>query len=240
MVNLSSIYAQVLIEFGLDEFSSKEFEKSTCISNPNLILHRLCEKGYVTRLSRGVYKATHPLILALEQGGWKWREKISQKEYLSIIEFVIVRLIEVFWKKLVSLVIFGSIVCGKAKKESDIDLLVVAESLPERYSERLKLVRKALIGVEDVRIKIWREKKKYPLLDIIILNPQEALTNHPFYLDMVKESIIVFDRKNFMKNKLESLKRKLSELGAKRIALPDGKWYWDLKTEIGKGEVIQL
>lgn len=240
MSNLSRVYARILVEFGLDWFSSEKFKETICMNGHSLILHRLCEKGYVTRLSRGFYRATHPLILILEEGGWRWRSQISQKEYLPIIEFVVARLFDAFWKKLISLVVFGSVACGKARRESDIDFLVVVEGLPERYSERLNLLRKILAGVEDVRIKIWREKGKYPLLDIIILNPQEALTSHPFYLDMVEESIIVFDRKDFMKNKLESLKRRLHELGAKKIMLPDGRWYWDLKTEIAKGEVIQL
>lgn len=240
MINLDSVYAKILTKFGLEEFSSKEFEKHIYVDNPNLILHRLYEKGFIVRFFRGKYKAIHPLILVLEKDGWKWKDKISQKEYLPILEFVVVRLIEAFWKKLVSLIIFGSIASGKAKNESDLDFLLVAENLPKKYSERLKLIRKILTGVEDVRIKIWREKGRYPLLDIIILGPQEAKINHPFYLDLVEESIIVFDRENFMKNRLESLKKELGKLGAKRILLPNGRWYWDLKTEISRGEVIQL
>ena len=240
MDNLKRLYSLILLQFGLKEFSTEDFRKSFHVGNPNLILHRLQERSYLTRVFRGIYRATPPLILILEWAGWRWREKILQKEYLPILEFTVARLIEFFSERLVSIVLFGSIAYGRAGNESDIDLLVVVENLPERYSERLKLLRKALVGLEDLRLKIWREKGRYPLLDTIILTPQEATVSHPFYLDMAEDAIIIYDRGSFMKRKLETLKEKLSELGARKVALPNGRWYWELKESLRRGEVVQL
>jgi predicted nucleotidyltransferase len=240
MSNLNTVYAKVLMNFGLDYFSSKEFKEVVRVDNPNLILHRLCKIGYLTRGRRGLYRATHPLLLSLERGGYKWRDKIPQREYLPILEFVTVRLVEFFWSKLISLIVFGSVARGKAEMESDVDVLVVADGLPERYSERLVLIRKVLSGVESIRMRMWEKDGVYPLIDVIALTPQEASINHPFYLDMAGEAVVIFDRGDFMKNKLEVLERKLCEIGARKVVLPNGSWFWDLKSEISKGEVVEL
>ena len=240
MANLEHAYTQILLSFGLDRFTSREFKKVVGVDNPNLILHRLCKEGFLTRHRRGMYMATHPLILSLERGGFRWRDKVAQKEYLPILEFVIAKLVEFFWNRITSLLIFGSVARGRARAESDIDVLLVAEGLPKRYSERMELVRRALSGVEDVRLKMWERARVYPLIDVIALEPEEASTNHPFYLDMLGEAIVVLDRNGFMKSRLEALEKKLCEIGARKVVLPDGRWFWDLKSEIRKGEVIEL
>ncbi|HIE22956.1 MAG TPA: nucleotidyltransferase domain-containing protein [Candidatus Korarchaeota archaeon] len=177
--------------------------------------------------------------MALQWAGIYWRDKIPQKEYHSLIEFIVARLIESFQEKLVSIVLFGSIAQGKAGEESDLDLLIVIKDLPERYSDRLRLFNEAVKGIEALRLKLW-EKRGIPLVDPTILTPEDAATNHPFYLDMVDSPVIIFDRGEFMKKTLEELKNKLKKLKAKKVSLADGKWYWELKPEIKKGEVIEL
>ena len=61
----------------------------------------------------------------------------------------------------------------------------------------------------------------------------------PLYLDMVYDAIILFDRDEFFKKVLDRLRKRLEELGAKRIRL--GKlWYWVLKEKYRFGEVIDI
>ena len=233
-------YSGILLRFGLKEFTTEDFRRAFKRANPNLILHRLQERGYLTRVSRGVYRASSPSILILEWSGWKWRREIRNKEYIPILEFIVSRLITFFSERLVSIVLFGSIAYGEAKNESDIDLLVVADGLPERYSERLRFLRKALTGIDEFRLRIWRKMGKYPLVDPIILTPHEAMVSRPIYLDMVDKAIIIYDRENFMKRKFKELKERLSKMGARKVVLPNGRWYWELKENLHRGEVVQL
>jgi len=234
------VYGKILAELWLREFTLEDARKIIKKSNLSLLLHRMCEKGLLERISRGVFRAIHPTVLALQWAGMDWREKIPQKEYRRIMEFVVARLIENFQDKLVSIVLFGSIARGEGKGESDIDLLIVIKDLPERYSERLKLFNEAVNGIGRLRLELWEKKRVYPLIDPIILTPEEASTNHPFYLDMVDGSILIFDRGNFMERKLEKLRNRLKELKARKVTLADGRWYWELKPEVKKGEVIEL
>lgn len=190
-----------------------------------LILHRLCRAGYLVRISRGVFRVSHPTVLVLERAGYRWRDKIVQKDYLEFLESLVVWVVEGFWDKLVSLVIFGSVAAGQARAESDVDLLIIAEDLPERYSDRLRL---------------WREKKLYPLIDPILLTPSEAERIQPFYLDLLEYSVIVYDRDGFMRRVLEGLRAKLKILGAIKVELPDKSWYWVIKPGAGFGEAIMV
>ena len=72
------------------------------------------------------------------------------------------------------------------------------------------------------------------------LNVDEARANRAIYLDKTEDAVIVIDRDNFMKQVLEKLGKKLKTMGAKRIFLEDGSWYWDLKPDIKRGEVVEL
>lgn len=116
----------------------------------------------------------------------------------------------------------------------------MVRGLPESYLDRAKLIGKAMEGVEKVRLKLWRERGLYAPVDFILLTPDEAEVTQPFYLDMIEDSVILLDRGGFLRRKLEELRAKLVELGARRVELADGRWYWELKPGIKKGEVLEL
>ena len=79
-----------------------------------------------------------------------------------------------------------------------------------------------------------------PYFSYLILSKEEALENKYVFLDMIEESIILFDRDSFFKNRIEEMKRRLEILGSRRIFLKDGTWYWDLKPDLSIGEVFEL
>lgn len=80
----------------------------------------------------------------------------------------------------------------------------------------------------------------YPDLRPIILSRSEASMNRYIFLDLIEDAIILFDRNNFFKERLEILKRRLKELKSKKMELKDGGWYWILKPDLKFGEVFEL
>ncbi len=237
---LSEAYSKLLLRFGLRKFRSSDALYIVGAERLYLILHRLCRAGYLVRISRGVFRVSHPTVLVLERAGYRWRDKIIQKDYLEFLESLVVKVLEGFWDKLISLVIFGSVAAGQARAESDVDLLIIAEDLPERYSDRLRLWREIVAGLESERLRLWREKKLYPLIDPILLTPSEAERIQPFYLDLLEYAVIVYDRDGFMHRVLEGLRAKLKILGAIKVELPDKSWYWVIKPGAGFGEAIMV
>lgn len=43
-----------------------------------------------------------------------------------------------------------------------------------------------------------------------------------------------------MGNYLNKLSKKLEKMGARKIFLGDGRWYWDLKPDYKLGEVVEI
>jgi hypothetical protein len=119
---------------------------------------------------------------------------------------------------LVSVIVFGSIARGKGRKESDIELKIRGSQVFERY------IKEGLM----------------PCFSYLIFSIKETEENHYIFLDMIEDSLILYDKKNYFKKKLSLLKNRLSFLGSKKISLDDGTWYWDLKPDIKMGEEFVL
>jgi hypothetical protein len=73
----------------------------------------------------------------------------------------------------------------------------------------------------------------------VILSVEEASRIRPIYLDMVEDSVILYDKNGFFKNIILKLRERLRELGSKRVWVKD-KWYWVIKPDIRFGEVVRI
>jgi len=145
-----------------------------------------------------------------------------------------------FGDKLVSVVVFGSVVRNEAKADSDIDVLIVAEDLPEDIGSRYKLTSK--LRRELRKSRVYRElmERNMPrLISEIILTPEEVSRHPPILLDITVEGKILYDKGGFLKRELEEIRKRLRELGARRVKGKRG-WYWILKPDIKFGEVIEI
>ena len=161
-----------------------------------------------------------------------------QEPYRSVIQALLNSLQEHLSHNLKSLVVFGSVARGEAKKDSDIDILIVADSLPKSRFKRQEL----FMEIED-KIKPYMDEvnKLGWNLDFspILKTPEEALTLSPLYLDMVDDAIIIYDREAFFEKVLIRLRKRLEELGAERVRV-GRMWYWRLKRDYRFGEVIVI
>ncbi len=158
--------------------------------------------------------------------------------YRSLVLCLLDGLLGVFGGDLVSLVVYGSVARGEARRDSDVDLLIIVEDLPRSRFERLRIYMEA-------------EERLDPLLDLlmergyavsfspVLKSRREAESISPLYLDMVEDAVIVYDKGGFFENVLERLRRRLEELGAERVWI-GRKWYWRLKKDYRFGEVIVI
>lgn len=133
-----------------------------------------------------------------------------------------------------SIVLFGSVARREAGPTSDIDVLLVAEGLPRSLADRRQPFLEA-----------WeraRAARGLPHVDwnLIVKTPDEARYRSPLYLDIVEEGILILDRGWFFKDVLAGMRARMRELGSRRIHLPDGSWYWDLKPDFRWGDVVEI
>ena len=53
-------------------------------------------------------------------------------------------------------------------------------------------------------------------------------------------ALVLFDPRDVLARKLAYVRKRLVELGSRRIELGDGSWYWDLKPDLRPGETVTL
>ena len=140
--------------------------------------------------------------------------------------------------RLVSLVVFGSMGRGTQRSDSDLDLLIVADGLPQGRLARVEdfaPVEAALAPrLEDGR------RAGFPTeCSPVFKTPNEVLAGSPLLLDMVDDARILHDPEGVLAGRLGRLRARLAELGARRVPHGGG-WYWELKPDLKPGEVFTL
>jgi len=161
-----------------------------------------------------------------------------KEPYKTLIEKLIEALKRKYGYKFISLVVFGSVARGEARKDSDVDLLLIIDSIPERRLERQKEFMEVEKELEGYLNELFDEGY---FIDFspIIKTPEEAMRLSPLYLDMVEDAIIAYDKDGFFTKVLERVRKRLEELGSKRVRM-GRKWYWILKPDYRFGEVIKI
>jgi len=145
--------------------------------------------------------------------------------------------LEVFGESLVSLVLFGSYARGDYSVNSDVDVLVVLESVGDRFELHRKLdaVEEALEPI----FKRLRERGYNPRLSPYVLSQKQASQTRPLYLDMVFDCRILYDKDGFMSKVVERVKRRLEEYGAERVYI-GRRYVVVLKRDYRFGDVIEI
>jgi len=143
-----------------------------------------------------------------------------------------------YGKRLVSVVLFGSSARGTQRFDSDIDILIICEGLHVSRMKRMREFDTVENRIEPF-IKALQAQGIYTYISAIIKTPEEASKGSPLFLDMVEDAKILFDKKDFFAGIIERLRRRLKELGSKRVWSGNA-WYWILKPDYKPGEVFEL
>ena len=144
----------------------------------------------------------------------------------------------VYGQRLVSLVVFGSVGRGRARPDSDLDLLLIAQDLPPGRMKRVSefdRVERALAPA----LKRAKQAGLTTYLSPILKTPAEAERGSPLFLDMVEDARLVIDQDGFFAGVLGRLKEKMRKLGSRRV-WRGTRWYWVLKPDLKPGEVVEL
>ena len=143
-----------------------------------------------------------------------------------------------YGKRLVSVVLFGSAARKTQRFDSDLDVLLVVRELPDGRMKRVREFDTVEKKLEPL-FKALRVKDIDTCISAILKSPEETEMGSPLFLDMVDDANILYDRDGFFSKRIEKLAKKLKALGAQRV-WKGSAWYWDLKPDYKKGDVIEL
>lgn len=139
-----------------------------------------------------------------------------------------------------SLILFGSYAREEERPESDLDFLVISEDFPKRFAKRFDVLRPYLREAKlHPAVKRMRKEGFYLQFSPVPYRPEELERTPPLLLDLVEDGVIIKDDGTFSR-KMDELRKKLKELGARRLVTSRGNRYWILKPKIEKGEVIEV
>ncbi|MCL6559866.1 MAG: nucleotidyltransferase domain-containing protein [Firmicutes bacterium] len=140
--------------------------------------------------------------------------------------------------RLVTLAVFGSVGRGRQRADSDIDIMLIVEDLPDGRLKRIQefeLVEEAL----EPSLRRLKDAGIDTSLSPVIKSPGEVRRGSLLFLDMIEDSIFLYDRRGFFQSFLREFKKRLADLGARRVKRGNA-WHWVLKEEYREGEVFVL
>ncbi len=140
--------------------------------------------------------------------------------------------------RLVSAVLFDSVGRGAPHPHSDVDVLVVAEGLPRGRMKRSSDFAAVEAALEPA-LGALRGEGIHTRLSPVFKTPAEASEGSLLFLDFLDDAKVLLDRDGFFQRVLARLRRRLEELGARRVWIGSA-WYWDLKPDFKPGEVFEL
>jgi hypothetical protein len=165
---------------------------------------------------------------------------LLQAEYRELADEYSRAVKEFFGDRLVSICFFGSVARGDATSESDIDVLVVADKLPSDVGFRIRETRPIHERVRRTEAyRKIRSQGRSGFVSDLFFSPDEVKTHPPILLDLTDDGLTVYDKDNFLKSVLDEIKRKLKELGSKKVKAKKG-YYWILKPDAKPTEVIEI
>ena len=164
-------------------------------------------------------------------------QSLKKTEYTGLIlNFCLEALSSV--EGLLSLVLFGSVARGTARRDSDVDVLAVIDdghSVREAFDSLIRIEAERVKGEIDYLARHGVNTH----ISILPVSSSRLREHPPILLDVVEDGISVFDTGIF-ETERKRLKKRLAEIGARRVFLAEDDWYWDLIPDYRKGSVVEL
>lgn len=125
--------------------------------------------------------------------------------------------VEAMGSNLVALAFFGSWARGEEKETSDIDVLLVAEELPDDPFERRWLVQEPILGLSERSVSVLARTVEEFSEDV-----------SPLHLDLGLDAIVFYDPQGFLVQRLKRVRELIEEAGLVREKEASGfAWRWE-------------
>lgn len=164
--------------------------------------------------------------------------RLDYSIYRSFLQVFLKKLENNMKNNLLSVVLYGSVARGKAQRGSDIDLLILYRNGDFDTGEVY-----AVSVIESRESREYRalfKKDIYGEISPLFMTREELSSNPLILLDIMEEGIILFERNYCFTKMLKKMRKEIKKMGSRKVSLPDGSWYWELKPGWKPGELIEV
>lgn len=236
---LGERYSKLYTEFEEKPFEFRSAEAVLKVSDKVLlnVLSQLRKHGYLCvfrrKGRRKLYRLFPPdLIIPASQLGAKNFNALKQGAYSHLLLKLTLELHRRYPKNLISLVVFGSVARGTASAQSDIDVLTVIDGLKGSLASRVGELLKVEYGRRVGREILWlSDRGILTHVSFHPYTPEEMRRFRMLFLDLVTDSIPLFDRNGFFESLRARFRLLMERMGAERKFLDEDEWYWVMDPE---------
>jgi predicted nucleotidyltransferase len=164
--------------------------------------------------------------------------RFDYSTYRSFLQVFLEKLGNNMKNNLLSVVLYGSAARGNAHRESDIDLLILYRKGNSDTGE--DYAASVIEARESREYQALFEKGIYAEISPLFLTREELKANPLILLDIMEEGIILSERNHCFTRIVKKMRKEIKKMGSRKITLPDGSWYWELKPGWKPGELIEV
>lgn len=161
------------------------------------------------------------------------------RDYQRLLDRLLTLLREQMGERLLAVCLYGSLARGQVQRGSDVDLFIVVQGEQKEAEELWTTAHRALY--ETPEYEALTQQGIWPALSPFIVTQAFLAAETPWLLLEVQDhGLILYDPQGVLARKLEAVRQRMRELGTKKVMMPDGSWYWDIKPDWKPGEVFEL
>ncbi len=164
----------------------------------------------------------------------------SLKIYSNLLTDFVAESRKRFGDSISSIVLYGSVARGTARKDSDIDVCIFLKNLPQSRYKRTLLIFPLLKELRERESYMALYRDGYlPEISPLLYTNKEAQDTKPIFLDMVGEGVVLYDD-GMWAAKRQTLMETMKLLGTKKVVLENNEYYWILKPGLRLAEEVVL
>lgn len=165
--------------------------------------------------------------------------QVSIENYRPLLDRLVLLLQESLGEKLLSVSLYGSLARDQFRLDSDIDLIVVVRGEQGEAEDGWRIARDRLEGSPEYQF--LAERKLWPSFSPFLMTESYLRQETPWlFLEVQDHGLVLHDPQGFLVWKLERVRQRMKELGSKKVMMPDGSWYWDVKPDWKPREEFEL
>ena len=239
---LGEIYARLSQRFGTEVFTLREAQDVLGMNEGklNVAFSKLHSVRILTLFERSrprAYRLISPAdFVLLASEGVQGIGGVRQERYVPLVLGAFRAVSDVVGLR--SFALYGSVARGTAKRNSDVDVLLVSDDFRGSIGRRIE----ELMSIEESlgdEIEWLSGKGVRAGLSFYPLRVSEAERLPDLFLDLTEDAIILYDEGRLLERLLLELRLRLMKDGAERVYLDGGAWFWDLLPGYRHGDIIE-